>query len=101
MCARGCHRANKLGHAGLNCQESSEERYWGFFDKFKRSILAQTDVFTGKYLKNVTLVITLSRGGHVSAIDFQRQGFIMEPHNATMKWQVSAVQLKTMVIFSL
>ena len=40
-----------------------------------------------------------ARGCRVSAINYHRLEIAIEHHNLAMKWQVSAVPIKTMVIF--
>jgi len=46
-------------------------------------------------------MIMLVRWCCLLAIECQRMEMAMEHRNLTMKWQVSAIQIKTVVIFSL
>ena len=41
----------------------------------------------------------LARRCRVTAIEFHKLGTAMKNHNLTLKWQVFAVHIKTMVIF--
>ena len=51
--------------------------------------------------ENATCVIMLARGCQVSAIECQRLEIIKEQRYLTMKFQVSTVRIKTMVISNL
>ena len=58
-------------------------------------------IFLGEYPENAISVIMVVRGWCVSVIEFHRLGIAVECGNLSMKWHVFAVQIKTMVAFSL
>jgi len=57
------------------------------------------NIFVGKCSKNVTFVILLATECRMLAIEIHGLGIAIEHCSLSIKWQVSAVQIKTKVNF--